>query len=200
MGNIPSLIESICIKDGKIQLVEFHNQRANSARSTLYNSAEALDFSKVINIDKATHDITKCRIVYGDKIEKIEYLSYRIRPIDSLKTIEVKDDWSYKHKYLDRTKLDYYFDQKEDADDIIMIQCGLVTDSYYCNLAFLKNGIWYTPAKPLLNGTRRASLINKEQIIEKDIPLKEIQTYESLRLFNALIEFGQIEISTNSIF
>ena len=74
MDNTPSLIESICIKDGKIQLLEYHNQRANVARYALYHSEELLDFSDAINVDKVTHDTTKCRIVYGEKIEKIEFL------------------------------------------------------------------------------------------------------------------------------
>jgi 4-amino-4-deoxychorismate lyase len=199
MDNPPLLIESICIIGGKIQLLQYHNRRANLARSALYDCHNLIDFSNIIDIKEANHTITKCRIVYGESIVKVEYIPYALRPIDSLKIIEIDENYGYKHKYLNRTKLDHYFSKKDEADDILMIQSGLVTDSYYCNVAFSKNGRWYTPKKPLLHGTKRASLINTQQIIEKEIHSKEIYGYESVRLFNAMIAFGDIELSTCSI-
>lgn len=199
MNSPPLLIESICIKDQQIQLLEYHNQRANLARSVFYEKVEILDFGKVIDVAKAKESIVKCRIVYGHKIESITYQPYELRPIRSLKVIEIDDTWNYDHKYLDRGQLDVYFSQRGKADDMIMIQNGLVTDSYYGNLAFLKNGIWFTPKKPLLNGTKRAILIDKEQIIEQQITKEEITSFESVRIFNAMIEFGQIELPVDAI-
>ncbi len=199
MDNHPLLIESICIKDQKIQLLDYHNQRANDARCELFNTDELLDFNNVIDINEAKGTIVKCRIVYGENIKSIEYQPYKLKPIDSLKIIEIDDDWDYKYKYFDRNKLNHYFSQRGTADDMIMIQKGFVTDSYYGNFAFLKNGIWYTPEHPLLKGIRRASLIEKGQIVERQVPRAKIQSYEAIRIFNAMIEFGQIEISINSI-
>lgn len=199
MDNRPLLIESICIKHQKIQLLDYHNTRANDSRCELFNCTDLLDFSNVIDISEAKGTIVKCRIVYGEKINSIEYNPYKTRPIKSLKIIEIDDDLNYHYKYLDRANLDFYFSQRGEADDMIMIQNGFVTDSYYGNLAFLKKGSWYTPKHPLLKGTRRASLIDKEQIIEKQISKSEIQSYKSVRIFNAMIEFGQIEISIASI-
>ncbi len=199
MDSRPLLIESICIKNQQVQLLEYHNQRANMARSALYKKAEMLDLGKVIDVAEAKESIVKCRIVYGDKIESVAYQPYELRPIRSLKVIEIDDTWNYDHKYLDRDQLDVYFSQRGSADDMIMIQNGLVTDSYYGNLAFLKNGMWYTPEKPLLKGTKRARLIDQEQIIQQHITQEQITSYESVRIFNAMIEFGQIELSVDAI-
>ena len=199
MDNRPLLIESICIKDQKIQLLEYHNQRANDARCELFSIEESLDFNNVVDINEAKGEIVKCRIVYGEKVESIEYKPYKLRPIDSLKVIDIDDEWNYKHKYLNRRQLDFYFSQRGEADDMIMVQKGFVKDSYYGNFAFLKNGIWYTPEHPLLKGTRRANLIDKQQLVERKITKAEIQSYESVRIFNAMVEFGQIEISITSI-
>jgi 4-amino-4-deoxychorismate lyase len=199
MDNRPLLIESICIKDQKIQLLEYHNQRANDARCELYNIGELLNFNNIIDVKEAKSPIVKCRIVYGESIKSIEYQPYKLKPIDSLKIIEIDDGWDYKYKYLDRSKLDHYFNQRGKADDMIMIRKGFVTDSYYGNVAFLKKDIWYTPAHPLLKGTRRARLIDNAQIVERKIPRNEILSYNSIRIFNAMIPFGQIEISINSI-
>ena len=66
------------------------------------------------------------------------------------------------------------------------------------NLAFLKNNIWYTPKKPLLKGTKRSSLLDNDLIVEKQITKDEVQSYEAVRIFNAMIDFGEIEIPNNS--
>ena len=199
MDDLPLLIESICIKDQKIQLLDYHNQRANDARYELYKIEKLLDFNNVIDINEAKDAIVKCRIVYGLNIKSIEYQAYQLRPINSLKIVNIDERWSYKYKYLNRTKLDSYFSQRGEADDMIMVQNGYVKDSYYGNLAFLKNGIWYTPEQPLLKGTRRASLIENKIVVKAQILEEEIQSYESVRTFNAMIEFGQIETAIASV-
>lgn len=196
MDNRPLLIESICIKDQEIQLLDYHNQRANDARFELFNIEDSLDFKDVIDVNEAKEAIVKCRIVYGEKIESIEYQPYNLRAIKSLSIVDIDEQWNYNYKYLNRTKLDFYFNQRGEADDIVMVQNGYVKDSYYGNLAFLKKGVWYTPKQPLLKGTRRASLIEKAVVLESQILKEEIQSYESVRVFNAMIEFGQIEMST----
>jgi 4-amino-4-deoxychorismate lyase len=199
MDDLPLLIESICIKDQKIQLLDYHNQRANDARYELYKIKKLLDFNNVIDTNEAKCSVVKCRIVYGNNIKSVEYQAYKLRPINSLTIVNIDELWSYKYKYLNRTKLDFYFSQRGEADDIIMVQNGYVKDSYYGNLAFLKNGIWYTPEQPLLKGTRRASLIENKIVIETQILEEELQSYESVRMFNAMIEFGQIETSIGSV-
>ena len=151
------------------------------------------------HLNEAPSTLVKCRIVFGEKIESIEYQPYVLRPIDSLKIIDIDSDLDYKYKYLDRSRLDHYFDQRGTADDMIMIQNGFVTDSYYGNLAFLKNGVWYTPERPLLKGTRRSSLLVENQIEAKQIKKEEISSYEAVRIFNAMIQFGQVEISMSSV-
>ncbi|MFT6780861.1 MAG: 4-amino-4-deoxychorismate lyase, partial [Saprospiraceae bacterium] len=190
MDNRPLLIESICIKHQKIQLLDYHNQRANDARFELFNIEDLLDFEKVVDLNEAKEAIVKCRIVYGKKIESIIYQPYELRPVNSLTIVDIDEQWNYNYKFLNRTQLDFYFSKRGDADDILMVQNGYVKDSYYGNLAFLKYGKWYTPEQPLLKGTRRASLIEKELIIEAQILKEEIQSFESVSIFNAMIEFG----------
>jgi 4-amino-4-deoxychorismate lyase len=45
----------------------------------------------------------------------------------------------------------------------------------------------------LLKGTQRAFLLDRQIIKEKEITLKQLFTYSRITLFNAMIEFGQIE-------
>lgn len=200
MDTRPLFIESICIENQQIKLLDYHNRRANIARCALYDSPDFLDLGKVIDVSKAKGPIVKCRIVFGEKVESINYESYNVKPINSLQVVVVDDKFKYDHKYLDRNQLGYYFSKRGASDDMIMIRNGYVTDSYYGNLAFLKNQIWYTPESPLLEGTKRAFLIENKQIIEKQIAKEEIGSFESVRVFNAMIDFGQIEIPIDSVF
>ena len=55
-------------------------------------------------------------------------------------------------------------EKRKHADDIIIVKNGLVTDSFYANLAFLKNGIWFTPETPLLLGVQRQFLLSQKTI------------------------------------
>jgi 4-amino-4-deoxychorismate lyase len=67
-----------------------------------------------------------------------------------------------------------------------------VTDTSIANVAFYKDGLWFTPKKPLLEGTTRARLLNAGKIIEKDIGVKELKNYSKVALMNAMIDFDII--------
>jgi len=193
MNNLPLLIETIRIQTGRVRHIEYHNQRCNTSRKTLFGLKDKIDLRQYIDTAQAMSDETKCRITYDEKIKKVEYLTYSMKPIHSLALIEV-GDLDYTHKYADRTKLEEIFDQKGDNDDILMTRNGLLTDTYYCNVSLLKEGKWYTPKSPLLQGTTRARLIKKGKIIPMDIHKDEMQEFSQLSIFNAMIPFKKLII------
>lgn len=55
------------------------------------------------------------------------------------------------------------------------------------------------PKRPLLYGTKRASLLDKRLIKEADITLDVLRKACKVSLFNAMIEFGEIEIDGKHI-
>ncbi len=199
MDKLPLFIESICIKNQKIQLLDYHNTRANNCISAHFKNSNRIDLTNYIDPNKTTDNLVKCRIVYNNEVQSVEYQPYSIRPIRSLQVVDIDPDYSYKYKSIDRERLVKYFNQRKTSDDIIMARNGYITDSYYANLAFLKEGIWYTPNQPLLEGTRRAYLLDKGEIVERQISKDDISVYEKVRLFNAMIEFGQLEVSISEI-
>jgi len=109
------------------------------------------------------------------------------------------DNIDYSEKYLDRELINSLFSKRGDKDDVLIIRNGRVTDTSYCNVAFLSESIWYTPDIPLLEGTRRAQLLQDGIITTKEMPVTEIHNYESCRLFNAMMDFGQVEIEIQDI-
>lgn len=52
---------------------------------------------------------------------------------------------------------------------------------------------------PLLAGTKRASLLDKGEIVADDIRPDDLPVYSRIRLFNAMIEFGEIEFPVDRI-
>jgi len=137
-------------------------------------------------------------VLYESHIELIEYHHYVPKAIRSLKLIH-NDQITYNYKFENRNDLTALYEQKGSFDDILIVRDGLLTDSYYCNIALLKEGIWVTPQTPLLQGTTRAALLEKGILKEANIHVDSIQEFESIRLFNSMLSFGQIELPISSV-
>ena len=56
-----------------------------------------------------------------------------------------------------------------------------------------------TPKHPLLPGTKRAALLGKGIIHEADVALEDLRNANKISLFNAMIEFGEMEISIENV-
>jgi len=187
----PLLLETIRIKNGRVRNIKFHNQRCNSSRKLLYGSTNNIDLRNVIYPSQIASEEVKCRITYNEQVVNVEYEPYTIRQISSLAYIEI-GDYDYSVKYADREILKDFFNQRGNKDDILMTKKGYITDTYYANVALLKDGKWYTPKFPLLNGTRRTQLLEKRKIIEVEIHIDQIKDYKAISIFNAMIPFQRM--------
>ena len=102
-------------------------------------------------------------------------------------------DINYELKYENRDALNHLVEQKGDADDIIIIQEGLITDTSIANLCFYDGRKWLTPSKPLLYGTTRQRLLDNKEIHTADILYTDIHKFSKIALMNAMIDFQIIE-------
>ena len=134
----------------------------------------------------------RCRIIYDTNSFNIEYIPYQKRVIQILQTIQA-DHLDYTLKYADRTQLDRLFVKRDEADDILIIQNDLITDTTIANIAFFDGERWITPKKPLLEGTTRARLLNEKKIFEQDINVADLDNYTEFALMNAMIGFDEIK-------
>ncbi len=183
------LIETIKIENRTPKNLDFHIDRMNYARFKLLGSALKIELKKHLQLpDNLTNDVYKCRITYGFKIRKIEFSPYQSQPVQSLKIVRA-DDLEYAFKYENRTALQELTEQKGECDDILIIKNGQVTDASYANVVFWDGTDWITPRKPLLEGTQRALLLMKKQIVSREIKVSELQNYESCKIINAMLEF-----------
>ncbi len=195
------LIETIRIENGRPALLPFHQERMNKARAELFGLAEPCSLFDHLSIQQLPQiGLWKCRVTYKTQIEKIEFERYKKRSVHSLKIIEA-DNIRYNHKFAERDEINSLFANREDADDILIIRNKLLTDTSYCNIALWDGSNWITPLLPLLKGVRRASLIQLKKIQAEDILLNDLPSFQSIKLFNAMITFEEaIEISIVSIF
>jgi len=188
------LVESLKLKDGVIQNLEYHQSRMNRSMDELFPDAARINLKTVISIPaNCISGVFKVRILYGSFIEKIEIESYTLRTIQSLKVVH-HESVDYHLKYTDRQILQHLFAQRENYDDIIIVKNGFVTDSFAANLLFYDGEKWFTPTTPLLRGTKRQLLIDQGIISEKEIREEAISGFQKVGLINAMIDFEEMPV------
>lgn len=190
-------IESICILNGEIRNLTFHQARMNRSRYKLLGMDDEINLEKIILSQKiSSSGKYKCRIVYAEKIESIEFIPYKIKSIKSIRLIE-NDEIEYSHKFLDRKPFELLSDIITE-DEILIVKNGKITDTSYSNIVFFNGENWITPTNFLLNGTMRQHLLNSYQIIEKEITTNDLSQFLSFKLINAMInlqESPELDIS-----
>ncbi|MCF0056732.1 aminotransferase class IV [Dyadobacter sp. CY356] len=187
--SLPLCFETICVQERKLVNLSYHEARLNKTRRALYGFQDDWDLSKLLTVpDYVTNEPHKCRLTYGENIEEIKWEPYHFRTIKKIQRVYI-DEVDYSYKYNDRTALNNLYEQRKDAEEILIIKNGMVTDSLYCNVAFLKDGRWFTPDTPLLAGTQRAFLLDSGIIEEAPIPESDISQYSRIRLFNAMVNW-----------
>ena len=195
------LLESIKVQNKKIHAWDYHKQRIIRSLKVCYGQ-ETKTFINLNAIQSYVNQLDnklyKIRLIYDNKSYRIEHHEYKIKTIKSLKLV-YDNHITYNEKYVDRKNLTELYQQKEDADNILIVRDGLLTDSYYCNIALLKDDQWQTPKTPLLPGVMRQQLLDQEVIVESDIKATDITSYSHISLFNAIIDFREVKVAVENV-
>lgn len=188
------LVESLKLKDGRIENLGYHQNRLNQAMAELFPGSREINLSTEIAVPEACQTgLFKVRVLYGPEVEKVEISPYTFRKIESLKVVH-HESIDYHLKYADRQILQELFAQRGNCDDIIIIKNGFVTDSFAANLLFFDGKNWFTPATPLLGGTRRRFLLDQGIVLEREIREEDIRKYQKTGLVNALVGFDEMPV------
>jgi 4-amino-4-deoxychorismate lyase len=180
--------ETIKIENGRAKHLTYHNERLNRTLKAHYPKAAPIDLTQCIEPPK--EGLWRCKVIYSERVESVEFYPYAPRSIKSFKLI--KSDIDYSYKYLDRSAIDALFAQRGTADEIIIVKEGLITDTSIANIALFNGYEWHTPQTPLLPGTTRERLLRAGLLVPKKIYAHEIENYEKIALLNAMIEFHVI--------
>jgi len=90
------LLETIKVDQGKPFFISFHNERFNSSRQALFGINKKIDLSTLINPPDL--NCYRCRIVYSEKIEKIEFIPCQNRQFKTFQIVyddEIKYNITY---------------------------------------------------------------------------------------------------------
>jgi 4-amino-4-deoxychorismate lyase len=85
------------------------------------------------------------------------------------------------------------------ASEIIMHDNGTVKDASYANLVFYDGSRWITPARPLLQGTKRDILLARNIIYMESILVDQLSNFTKIKFINAMMnwdESPELDITT----
>jgi 4-amino-4-deoxychorismate lyase len=184
------LLETIKVDQGKPFFISFHNERFNSSQQALFGTQEKVDLSTIINPPDL--NCYRCRVIYSKTIENIEFIPYQSRIFKTFQAV-YDDEIKYNFKYLDRSAIQKLEQLKKEANDILIIKQGVITDTSIANVAFFDGEQWVTPVNPLLKGTTRERLLKEGKIKPEVIELKNTKKYSKMALMNAILGFKILE-------
>jgi 4-amino-4-deoxychorismate lyase len=188
------LLESIYLKDGVFRNLPYHEERMRKSWRDLFDSHATIDLYHYFNtIGIPSKGFYKTRVIYDIEIRKVEFVPYVVKPVRSLMLLH-SDTISYDYKFLDRQDIDQIYSQRGNADDVLIVKNGFITDTSYANIIFKKEKVWYTPIHCLLKGTMRQSLLDARLIRETTIDVNNYSQFESFRLINSLLGMDGEEI------
>lgn len=180
-------LETIKIVNGRRMNLEGHNRRMNDCRKVHFPKVKRINLEhEVIVPENFKKGLVKCRVLYGEEITSVTFQEYHFKNPRIFKIIE-NDTISYTWKSADRSLLDFFYNGRGNADDIIISKNGFLTDSFYANILLKRDGKWFTPENPLLKGTMRELLISKGIVSTAIIKTEDLFEYEELKIVNAMI-------------
>lgn len=192
-------IETIKLENGTFFRTDFHRKRVEATFAAFFPDIAVFNPVEVLReCDFPKTGLYKCRIEYSAKPELVEFVAYQRRDIKTLKLVEISAEPSA-FKSTDRKQFVDAFALRGECDDVLMVRNGLLTDTSYANVALWNGTKWLTPAQPALFGTQRAYLLANGIIAEAEIRVDDLLHYSRIRVFNAMIEFGEIDLDLNCI-
>lgn len=183
------LTESIRVENRKLCNIKYHQRRFEKARRELLGLNDGLQLSEAIKIPNDISSATyKCRIVYKEKIESVEFTLYDKRLPNTIKLV-TDDQIDYTYKYNNRERLKSLV-ENSNADEIVIVKNGFVTDTSRSNIVLSKGSRFVTPTTFLLEGTMRNFLLEEKIIVEEEVKAENLFEYDYLYLINAMLDLN----------
>jgi 4-amino-4-deoxychorismate lyase len=158
--------------------------RVNETFDSFFPEWEPFDVSEEIEkVDLPKEGIHRLRITYTEDPQRIELLPYEAKTVHTFALVDSGES-DYGFKWAERGFFQQILEAHPEADEVIFHKDGIIQDCTMANLAFLKDGIWYTPEAPMHWGTTRARLLVEDQVEETDILVSELDQYERICLIN----------------
>ncbi|GBL34427.1 uncharacterized protein HI_1169 [Filimonas sp.] len=192
------VFETIKVLDGHHLNLGYHFERMQKTCRHLWKCEKDLTGLKQQLEIFHQDGLYKCRIMYDADTQAVSYALYEKKAFERLRVI-IDDTIEYPYKYTDRSVFLPAERLCGHGDHVVYCRQGLLTDTTYANIALWDGGRWVTPARPLFYGTKRQSLIENGLLVEYDIALTEMTTYQKISLINAMLDLGESEIEISAV-
>lgn len=188
-------IESICLSGGELRNLELHQRRLQLTQLAHFGFATRIDLqTQLRRRSLPAVGLFKVRVTYGREIESIEIDPYTRHGVQQIVLVEA-EDLDYRYKYADRRLIDALRRNFAPGTQPVIVQRGLLTDTTYANICVFDGGRWLTPARPLLEGTARASALSAGQVQTAAISASDFRAgkYHKMKLINCMALFDEAE-------
>lgn len=181
--------ESIRVKDGVVENLNFHQLRVNKTLESFDTSANNIALNTIIQqMQLPDLGLFKLKVSYDLHGKyQTECLPYQYKTVTDFALVNIKGH-RYDYKYANRAWITEALTQSG-RDEIIMHDDGLIKDCSYTNIVFFDGVNWYTPESPLLEGTQRAKLIKEGVVQFKALHVKDLPGFKKFRCINAMIDW-----------
>lgn len=181
--------ETLKVLNGTVLNASYHVTRARRTQEAVYGQAT---FSERAWAGlELPPGLYRLRIDYDEQVRKAELHPYTLLEHTFLPLHEV-GDFTYAHKSADRDFFTTALQQYPHASDVLFHRDGYLLDTCICNLAFAKDGKWYTPDTYLLPGTKRAFLLEQGTLMERRIHVEDLPAFHYVAFINAMRDFEKI--------
>ena len=199
---MPLLIESLRAEDGRFEPLWPHEERMNRSRRELFGIREPFVLAERMeeHRDKFGPGLWKVRILYEKEIRAVEATPYTPRFYGSAALVD-GSGVKYAYKAAERSALDALTEKavRLGADTALIVADGFLTDFSYANAVFFDGDEWFTPARPLLMGTRRARLLSEGRIKEAALRPAELGGFIACGPINAMLDLEAVVMDIGSI-
>jgi len=178
------LVESIKAENGQFFLLDYHQERLELTFRALFQRSCPWQLKDTLP-EPPSKGMFKTRFLYNDSAYTVEVLPYTSKEIKSLKLVDI-GEYTYAHKWIDRSEIDTAFAQRGNCDDILMVKNGLLTDASYANIVLFDGTDWFTPDIPLFKGVQRAFLLEHKTIQTASISSNDLTNFKGFQLINAM--------------
>ncbi|MBN1648840.1 MAG: aminotransferase class IV [Spirochaetales bacterium] len=182
-------VEAVCIDQNIASNLEYHQDRIDRTFSHFFPGEKPFSIRGMVPAVPDTNKY-KWRVFYDRNKVRTDFHPYTMRVLTHIQVEEIAFDYEY--KFEDRTNIDAARGRFAEDCCLLFSKKGFLTDSFFSNIALLQDGVWYTPDKPLLCGTRRSFLLDRGRLVKKQIAVDSLYEYEKLSLINALIDLEML--------
>lgn len=187
MERMEEFIETLRLEDGKVQLEPLHQARMERTACDLGFVCPPMPPLEELCPEPLRKGRVKCRFVYRETIRELSFTPYTPRVIHTFAPMALPVGYKYSYKSLDRAVLNRL---KEGcaADEVLLVDSeGRITDCSFANLALRREGRWYTPDSPLLEGIQRQHLILECLLTPRTIRVADLGEYDQILPINAML-------------